>query len=398
MSTPRLYLSPPHLCGRERALVTDAFDSNWIAPLGPHVTAFESEMCRRLGAGYATALSSGTAALHLALVLLGIGPGDHVLCSTLTFAASANPIRYLGATPVFVDADPRTWVTSTVSAVAPANTTQIRVSAAATNMVASCSTACTAGQDVRFDNFSLTQDSPTGFNKLGTRNGNLDTPGAPTNWTLTTVGNDPAQFNHDSFAIHTGQTGFWLRSFQGTQAAPADAKIQQTVAATAGTSYTFSSWAKLQEGYIGLSPSSGVPGGPNTFITMEFLNSGGSVIGSAVSLELGPNGPLGQTFWPADGPTGDPHQGDWRQVSLPATVAPAGTTSIRVSAGATGMYNSGAGFPQSAMFDDLALTVPGSGSGNLLSGQFAAAIPEPGSLALALLALLGGIGCRARRR
>lgn len=109
MSAPRLYLSPPHLAGDERELVADVFDSNWIAPLGPHVTAFESEVCQRLGAAHATALSSGTAALHLALLLLGVGPGDHVLCSTLTFAASANPIRYLGAIPVFVDSDPQTW-------------------------------------------------------------------------------------------------------------------------------------------------------------------------------------------------------------------------------------------------------------------------------------------------
>jgi len=302
------------------------------------------------------------------------------------------------------DSDPRTWVTTTVSALAPTNTTQIRVSAVATNMVASCTTACPAGQDVRFDNFSLTQDSPTGFNKLGTRNGNLDTPGAPTNWTLVAPNAAAAQFSHDTtFATHTGQTGFWLRSFSGTQAAPLDAKIVQTVAATPGTSYTFSSWAKLQEGYSGLMPNSGTPSGTNTFITMEFLKTDGTTIGSPVSLELGPNGPLGPNFWPADGPPNgtppdDPHQGDWRQVSLPATIAPALTASIRVSAGATGMFASGANFAQSALFDDLSLIVPGSGSGNLLGGNLAAStIPEPATCYLVFAAISCVLGIRRRR-
>jgi pyridoxal phosphate-dependent aminotransferase EpsN len=97
------------LSGDEHAFVADAFASNWVAPLGPHVTAFEQEMVCKLGAGYATALSSGTAALHLGLILLGVGAGDIVLCSTLTFAASANPIRYLGATPVFIDSEESSW-------------------------------------------------------------------------------------------------------------------------------------------------------------------------------------------------------------------------------------------------------------------------------------------------
>lgn len=109
MSAPRLHLSAPHLSGDERALVADALDSGWLAPLGPHVAAFEREVCARVGAAHACALASGTAALHLALHLLGVGPGDPVVCSTLTFAASANPIRYLGGAPVFVDADPATW-------------------------------------------------------------------------------------------------------------------------------------------------------------------------------------------------------------------------------------------------------------------------------------------------
>ncbi len=106
---PRIYLSPPHLSGRELELVRDAIESNWVAPLGPHVDAFERELAEVAGVPHALALSSGTAALHLALVVLGIGAGDEVVCSSLTFSASANAIHYTGATPVFVDADPATW-------------------------------------------------------------------------------------------------------------------------------------------------------------------------------------------------------------------------------------------------------------------------------------------------
>jgi dTDP-4-amino-4,6-dideoxygalactose transaminase len=106
---PRIYLSPPHLTGRELELLQDAIDSNWIAPLGPHVDAFEQELAAQAGVGHAVALSSGTAALHLALVVLGLGAGDEIACSSLTFSASANPIRYVGASPVFVDADLSTW-------------------------------------------------------------------------------------------------------------------------------------------------------------------------------------------------------------------------------------------------------------------------------------------------
>ena len=105
----RLYLSPPHLGVRELEYVHEAFASNWIAPLGPQVDAFESEFCDRIGARHAAAVSSGTAALHLAVRLAGVGPGDEVFCSTLTFVASANPIVYQGASPVFVDSEPETW-------------------------------------------------------------------------------------------------------------------------------------------------------------------------------------------------------------------------------------------------------------------------------------------------
>ena len=93
----------------ERALLLDAVDSNWIAPLGPHVDAFEQEMAAAVGVGHAVALSSGTAALHLALLLAGVGPGDEVLVPTLTFVATANAAVYRGATPVFVDSEPATW-------------------------------------------------------------------------------------------------------------------------------------------------------------------------------------------------------------------------------------------------------------------------------------------------
>ena len=104
-----ILLSPPHLGEQELAYVQEAFDTNWIAPVGPHVDAFEAEFCQTIRAGYGAAVSSGTAALHLALRLAGVGSGDEVFCSTLTFVATANPIAYLGATPVFVDSDLTSW-------------------------------------------------------------------------------------------------------------------------------------------------------------------------------------------------------------------------------------------------------------------------------------------------
>ena len=105
----RIYLSPPDLAGTEQALLAEALASGWIAPLGPHVDAFEAEMCARVGLAHACATSSGTAALHLALLVAGVGVGDEVWTSTLTFAATANAIRYVGATPVFVDSDLASW-------------------------------------------------------------------------------------------------------------------------------------------------------------------------------------------------------------------------------------------------------------------------------------------------
>lgn len=108
LSSPIL-LSTPHLGEEERSFVEEAFRTNWIAPLGPNVDAFEKELAEQVGISHAAAVSSGTAAIHLALDLLGIRPGDRVFCSSLTFVASANPILYCGATPVFIDSDPATW-------------------------------------------------------------------------------------------------------------------------------------------------------------------------------------------------------------------------------------------------------------------------------------------------
>lgn len=106
---PRIYLSPPDVGPDERSLLLEAFDSNWIAPVGEQLDAFEQELAARTGNRHATALSSGTAGLHLALVVLGVGPGDEVLVPTLTFVATANAVTYVGAQPVFVDSDEKSW-------------------------------------------------------------------------------------------------------------------------------------------------------------------------------------------------------------------------------------------------------------------------------------------------
>ncbi|MGQ1785726.1 aminotransferase class I/II-fold pyridoxal phosphate-dependent enzyme [Saccharicrinis sp. GN24d3] len=105
----RIYLSSPHMSGHEQKFVKEAFDQNWVAPLGPNVNAFEETLAAYCGANHAAALSAGTAALHLALIMLGIQAGDEVLVSTFTFSASVNPIVYQGATPVFVDSENQTW-------------------------------------------------------------------------------------------------------------------------------------------------------------------------------------------------------------------------------------------------------------------------------------------------
>ncbi len=105
----RILLSLAHMGGSEQKYVAEAFAGNWVVPLGPAVDEFERRLAARLGHGNIVALSSGTSAIHLALVMLGVGPGDEVICQSFTFAASCNPIRYVGATPVFVDSEPETW-------------------------------------------------------------------------------------------------------------------------------------------------------------------------------------------------------------------------------------------------------------------------------------------------
>jgi len=105
----RIFLSPPHMCGEELKYVNSAFESNWIAPAGPDINAFESEMCAFTGAQNAVALSSGTAALHMALMVTGAAPGDDIYCSSFTFAGSAFPIVYTGASPVFIDSERESW-------------------------------------------------------------------------------------------------------------------------------------------------------------------------------------------------------------------------------------------------------------------------------------------------
>ncbi len=110
MSNQKIWLSSPHMGGNEQKFVQEAFDTNWVAPLGPNVTGFESDLENYLNNDvFVAALSSGTAALHLGLILLDVKAGDEVICQSFTFSASANPILYQGATPIFVDSEPETW-------------------------------------------------------------------------------------------------------------------------------------------------------------------------------------------------------------------------------------------------------------------------------------------------
>ena len=105
----KIWLSPPHMGGRERELVKEAFDANWIAPVGPHISNFEQELSKLSQDFNIAALSSGTAAIHLALILAGVQKDDNVICSSFTFSASVNPIKYLGANPIFIDSDKESW-------------------------------------------------------------------------------------------------------------------------------------------------------------------------------------------------------------------------------------------------------------------------------------------------
>jgi dTDP-4-amino-4,6-dideoxygalactose transaminase len=109
MSTERIFLSPPHIGELEREFVKEAFDTNWVSPVGPNLTAFELELAQYNKIPYCTALSSGTAAIHLALILANVQRDDEVICSSFTFSGSCNPIVYQGATPVFVDSETLTW-------------------------------------------------------------------------------------------------------------------------------------------------------------------------------------------------------------------------------------------------------------------------------------------------
>lgn len=106
----KIWLSPPHMGKMEEVYIKEAFETNWIAPLGPNVLGFEKSIAKFIGNNvHVACLSSGTAAIHLGLQLMGVGPGDQVLCQSFTFAASANPILYLGATPIFIDSEKETW-------------------------------------------------------------------------------------------------------------------------------------------------------------------------------------------------------------------------------------------------------------------------------------------------
>lgn len=110
MSNSKIWLSSPHMGGTEQNYVNEAFETNWVAPLGPNVTGFEEDLEKYIKENsFVGALSSGTAALHLGLIILGVKAGDEVICQSMTFSASANPIMYQGATPVFVDSEMETW-------------------------------------------------------------------------------------------------------------------------------------------------------------------------------------------------------------------------------------------------------------------------------------------------
>jgi len=333
----------------------------------------------------------------------------------MEFLNASNVV--LATHQVDLRSDPTTeaWRLQSVSGVAPATTAKVRVTALATDMVASCTTSCPAGQDVYFDNFRLRDNVVPGLERL--QNPELNTLGAPVGWEIVKTPEDNIQFSGASYATNpnTGSTqGLWLRSFAG-----GDAKVVQTVPGTPGGQYTFSGWSKWEIGYIGADPFSST----QTFMTMEFLDSSNTVIGSPVTLDLR---------------TVQINDDTWRQFSVPTTTAPAGTAFVRVSAGATAMGNSGIN-PQSAMFDDFSLMVTGagltgdynndgkvdagdyvvwrknpgafggdpggynawranfgamagSGSGNLL----ASAVPEPNACLVLAIGLLAGVARRRR--
>jgi dTDP-4-amino-4,6-dideoxygalactose transaminase len=105
----RIWLSPPHMSGKEDKYIREAFDTNWIAPLGPNVDHFEQELSRYLDGNHTAVLNSGTSAIHLALILSGVGRGDEVITPDFTFSATVNPVIYQGAIPVLVDSEMHSW-------------------------------------------------------------------------------------------------------------------------------------------------------------------------------------------------------------------------------------------------------------------------------------------------
>jgi dTDP-4-amino-4,6-dideoxygalactose transaminase len=109
MTKPKIWLSSPHMGGDEIKFVQEAFDTNWVAPVGPHIPAFETELAAYTGVKHCSALSSGTAAIHLALIILGVQREDEIICSSFTFTGTCNPIVYQGAKPVFIDSEKGTW-------------------------------------------------------------------------------------------------------------------------------------------------------------------------------------------------------------------------------------------------------------------------------------------------
>ncbi|MCG9881078.1 MAG: aminotransferase class I/II-fold pyridoxal phosphate-dependent enzyme, partial [Bacteroidia bacterium] len=109
MNKPKIWLSSPHMGGKEQEFVKEAFDTNWVAPLGANVDGLEDDLVKFTGTKHAAALASGTSAIHLALIMLGVKHYDTVLCQSFTFSASANPIVYLGAKPIFIDSEKVTW-------------------------------------------------------------------------------------------------------------------------------------------------------------------------------------------------------------------------------------------------------------------------------------------------
>jgi dTDP-4-amino-4,6-dideoxygalactose transaminase len=109
MPKEKIWLSPPHMCGAEQKFVQEAFDTNWISPVGPHINRFEQVLADYVGVAHCAALSSGTAAIHLALIVLGVRVDDEVICQSFTFSGSCNPILYQGAKPIFVDSEAETW-------------------------------------------------------------------------------------------------------------------------------------------------------------------------------------------------------------------------------------------------------------------------------------------------